>query len=57
VLNAEKFFCRVGGLSTVLPRPRAEKFHEFGEGSGEEGGALKLELFQFCGYLMGVSIW
>ena len=45
------------GLCTVLPRLKAERLHEFEEGSGEEGGTWKIELFQFCGYLTGVSIW
>lgn len=45
------------GLGFVLPRPKAERLHEFCEGSGEEGGTWKIELFQFCGYLIGVSIW
>jgi len=45
------------GLGTVLPRPKAQRLHEFGDGSGEEGGLWKIELFQFCGYLRGVSIW
>jgi hypothetical protein len=39
-------------LRAVLPRSRPERFHEFGEGLGEEGGAWKIELFQFCGYLV-----
>jgi len=45
------------GVGTVLPRPKAERFPEFGEESGEEGGAWEMELFQFCGNLIGVSIW
>jgi hypothetical protein len=62
LLAKERAKCReilslAEGLNTVLPRPRAERFHEFGEGSGEEYDPWKIELFQFCRYLMGVSIW